>query len=199
MSAPKTSDEPICFPSVEQLDHGAWDSDRAIHEFRTFLRDSDSDGLIAVMRAFDRLNCWQRGFEQLLLSPIPDERLGTDVLSFWHEHGFHIADSLKADRIIVDVLRRFLPPYTGIGLTLYRGELELRHKESSYGISWTCNLHTARVFASRREQLEGPGVVLKMQTSPEMIVAAPTDHSHYLGEDEYVVDTRLVRAVCVIA
>lgn len=129
----------------------------------------------------------------------PDGQLGEDLLAFWNEHGFRIARALHGDPILIDVLRRHLPLYPGPPRTLYRGELKERHQQGMYGIAWTSQLHAAEAFAVRRTRDEGLGVVLKIDATPRMIVAGPTEHSFYLEEGEYVVDTRLIREVKAIS
>jgi hypothetical protein len=51
---------------------------------------------------------------------------------------------------LIDAFRRFVKPYRGPELTLYRGELESRHAKDIRGIAWTPNLATAKMFAHRR-------------------------------------------------
>jgi hypothetical protein len=67
-----------------------------------------------------------------------------------------------------------------------------------YGIAWTSKLKVAEMFARRRDHLEDSGVVLQIEAGPEMIVYAGPAHSEYLGEDEYLVDSRLIRGVQVL-
>lgn len=65
-----------------------------------------------------------------------------------------------------------------------------------YGISWTPIFEQAKQFAHLRGPDEGIGVVLKIEATPKVIVAAVRDYSEHtlkLGEDEYFVDPRLIR------
>ncbi|MGH9711858.1 MAG: hypothetical protein ACRD5M_00975 [Candidatus Acidiferrales bacterium] len=133
-----------------------------------------------------------------MTDPGPNEGLGADLLWLWISYGFHVARSLKGDLILVDVFKHLLPPYGGAALTLYRGELNSRHRDRTYGISWTPDLRVARMFADRRYPDEGTGVVLKTDALPEMIVVSPGGHSSYLSEEEYIIDPRLIREICVI-
>jgi hypothetical protein len=97
---------------------------------------------------------------------------------------------------LIDAFKYLLPPYAGEGLTLYRGEVESRYLVGVYGISWTPILDTARRFAANRSPEEGHGVVLKVEGAPNMIVAAVKEFSQHtltLGEDEYIVDPRLLQ------
>lgn len=145
------------------------------------------------MRELDRLNCWRDALAQLHSGPSPNEKIGADLRWFWITYGFHVAESLKGDLILIDLFKRHHPPYAGGAVALYRGELAERHHRHIYGFAWTPNRTVAQMFASRRQSLgEGNSVVLQLIASPEMIVAVPTQHSSYLGEDEYLVDPRLI-------
>jgi hypothetical protein len=66
---------------------------------------------------------------------------------------------------------------------------------SVYGVSWTPIFEKAKALADRRLPDEGSGVVLKIEATPSQIVAAARDYSEHtliLGEDEYIVDPRLI-------
>jgi hypothetical protein len=192
---------PEIVPSEEpprQFDDKASDKNQCIHEFRGFLERRDSHGLEAAMRALDRLNCWREAFSQLMTGTSPNEAVGRALLSFWISYGFHIASSLQGDLILVDAFKYLLPPYSGPALKLYRGELRSRHMERIYGISWTPKLSVARMFADRRRDIEGFGVTLEIEATPEMIAASPGEHTSWLGEEEYVIDPRLIQAVRVL-
>jgi hypothetical protein len=102
----------------------------------------------------------------------------------------------------IDALKRFLEPYQGPSVTLYRGELEARYRERKYGIAWTANLKTAEMFARRRSPLgQGPGVVLKAEATPDVIVAdlkLLSSHAANSDEHEYLVDPRLIHEIISI-
>jgi hypothetical protein len=183
-----------------RCDESLWDRDQAIHAFRAFLETKNDDGLQALMRAFDRLDCWHEAIAQLADITPRNKVLGDGLLSFWTVYGFHIADSLKGDwTVLADSLRHHLDPYTGSEIKLYRGELASRHTSGTYGIAWTPRFKTAEMFGHRRAFGEGPGVILEITATPDMIISAPTTHSLYLNEDEYVIDPRLIREVRVIS
>ena len=117
---------------------------------------------------------------------------GESVLWFWTTNGFHIADSLQEDLILAKVLKALLPPYTGAGLTLHRGEARDRYERRALGISWTTDIEVAQMFARRWEPR---GALLKIEASPEMIICGPNEDSVRLREQEYLVDTALIRYV----
>lgn len=114
--------------------HEQWDVPTCLTHFRAALQAEDDEAARVCMQAMDRLNCWHEAFESLLAA---GGVAGTAVLRFWTTYGFHIADSMQADPILARVLKTLLPPYSGLGLTLYRGEDMGRHQGRTYGISWT--------------------------------------------------------------
>jgi hypothetical protein len=180
-------------------DESSWTKTQTIENFSKFLKTRNGDGLIATMRAMDRIGCWQEALNQLNANPKPNYDLGDALLSFYTQYGPHIAESLKGRwSLLVDPLRRFLRPYTGPSMVVYRGELLARHKQSQYGISWTTSLDTAKMFANRREPDEGLGVVLEISAPSEAIISSPTKHSIYLGEHEFVIDNRFIEKVRVV-
>ena len=65
-------------------------------------------------------------------------------------------------------------------------------------ISWTPDLGVATMFADRRRYIEGRGVVVEIEARPDMIAAPPGEHTSWLGEEEYVIDPRLIRDVRVL-
>jgi hypothetical protein len=184
---------------AKQFGEHAWDRERCTEELHRLVRLKDSRGVEAAMRAMDRLDCWRDPLHHLMSLPTPDAELGEGLLWFWVTYGFHISESLRGDRIFVDALRRFVPPYEGGPMTLYRGELQSRHFLGVYGIAWTAKLDVAEMFARRRVHLrEGAGLVLQIEAGPEMIIYARPAHSEHLGEDEYLVDPRAIGGVKVL-
>lgn len=172
-----------------KLDDAAWSRDQTIHLFCKHLQSEDCDGLEAAMRAMSRLDCWCSAIDALRAGPSPNIERGLSLLSFWNDYGaYSVGRGLKEGLShLVDTFKYLLPPYLGEGLMLYRGEVESRHMMGVYGISWTPIFEKARQFAIRRWPDEGRGVVLKMEATANMIVAAVKDYSEHtlkLGEDE---------------
>ncbi|HLJ87089.1 MAG TPA: hypothetical protein VKZ53_09710 [Candidatus Angelobacter sp.] len=183
------------YRKIRALNDAKWDKPQTLKRFIESLQSRDKDGLEAAIRALNRHNYWRESLAQLRTVQNRNGQLGNALLSFWITYGsYSIPRALKEDLVhLIDTFKFLLPPYTGPGLTLYRGELEARHKTSTYGISWTPKVDVARMFANRRQPDEGQGVTLKMDAAPTMIIAALTQHSQhtsYLGEDEYLVDPR---------
>lgn len=144
---------------------------------------------MACMRAMDRLQCWHEAFESLIAGPHAGEVSGESLLRFWTTYGPHIADSMQGDPLLLIAMKRLLPRYTGAGLVLYRGEDAERYRRRAFGMSWTPRIDTAQMFARRRDPA---GVVLRLDASPAMILCGPTDHSRWLTEHEYLIDTSII-------
>lgn len=188
-----------------QYDDADWNQDQTIRRFCKYLQSRNDTGLEAVVRALNRHDCWCRAVDRLRIGPSPNLAKGRALLSFWYTYGLHsIGRGLRDDLPhLVDAFKYLLPPYTGKGLTLYRGEVESRHAMGVYGISWTPIFEKAKQFADIRTSEEGRGVVLKIEATPDMIVAAVKDYSSHtlaLGENEYFVDPRRVinGKVCIV-
>ena len=60
----------------------------------------------------------------------------------WCHHGDHIRQSVNNDILLIDALRKLLPPYRGGDKLLYRGESAENYKRGTYGLS------LARIFAT---------------------------------------------------
>jgi len=175
-----------------------WDEARCIREIRKRLLSGD---LHSTVQAINRLECWYPCVAQFTRSP-RSSKLGDALMGFWMTYGYwSIPRGLKADLpIFVDALKRHLPAYSGPGLTLFRGQVEAYHLTRTYGIAWTSDLEAAKRFADNRNFCgEGDGIVLQIEAPPEMIVAAPTEHSaKTMQEYEYIIDPRMIQSVEVV-
>ena len=176
-------------PPPRQFNDELWDTPACLTEFRAALRASDDTAAMACMRAMDRLRCWHEAFESLITGPHAGEVSDEALQHFWITYGPHIADSMQADPILLATMKRLLPRYTGAGLVLYRGEDAERYRQRAIGMAWTPRIDKARMFARRRDP---PGVVLRLDASPRVILSGPTDHSHWLGEVEFLLDTDII-------
>ena len=201
----KTNGQLIVVPKskrrrVREFNDAEWNTPETIARFKRYLFRNDADGLQAAVRALDRLNCWSEAVRKLRVNR-PNEAHASALVSFWIRYGLSsIPMGLRDDmRDLVDAFRRFIKPYQGPTLTLYRGELEARYADGVYGIAWTTNLNTAEMFARRRVPLqEGPGVVLRIEATTEVIVADLkrfSQHTVNIGEDKYIVDPRLIQGL----
>jgi hypothetical protein len=116
----------------------SWDEARCLEEFAAYFRreSDDRDGIEAVRDAMNHLDCWPQCVAQLSCWPHPDAALATALMSFWNTYGlWSIPRGLRENLpIFVDALKCHLPRYDGPSMTLFRGELEARHKQGIYGI-----------------------------------------------------------------
>lgn len=107
----------------------------------------------------------------------------------WVTHGAKMREQTQDDRLLVRVLRQWLPPYQGDGLTLYRGESADRANYQQYGLCWTPNVEVATMFASGLNAVRpGGGVLLKAYAPRNSVISGPGRHSNYLQEAEHTVD-----------
>ena len=118
-------------------------------------------------------------------------------LGFWIKHGDAIRCSVNDDLILIDALRKLLPPYEGPGLTLYRGDSAFNRRRRTYGISWTRDKGIARDFAMGIWQtFEGGSVLLAVDAPAPAIIAR--DGGRDDGEQEYLVDRRRLKGILAI-
>jgi len=120
--------------------------------------------------------------------------------SLWTVTGHRIRERLANDDLLGDTLRALLPRYEGPSLTLYRGENAERWEQGVVGFAWTQDIEVATMFARGLQALQGGGgVLLTVEASSEAVIAEPNDHSrNWLGEGEYVVDSRHLDDIRVI-
>jgi len=122
-------------------------------------------------------------------------------LAFWMSAGDSIRSEVNDDLVLIQALRMLLPPYKGVGVTLYRGESAWNRSRRTYGTSWSAELEVADQWAQRDylRSAKGGSVVLRTVAPPEAILCAVTHHhDDRYGEAEYVVDRRRLRAVEVV-
>mgnify|MGYP005756018791 CR=1 FL=1 len=111
-----------------------------------------------------------------------------DFGSHWILAGHHIREQVADDRALVEFLRRFLPPYEGETIWLYRGENFGRFEAGHIGLAWTSDESVARMFGRGLNAVGTGGVLLKAQFDSSAIISGPNDHSNYLGESQYTLD-----------
>jgi hypothetical protein len=200
-SGTTTGGLPIVLPQkparMRRFRTATWNQSQAIRSLCRHLRSKDTEGQEASMRALDRLHCWRRAVDSLMTGPSPNIAKGQVLLSFWLTYGLRIIPTgLKEDMPhLFDAFKYLFPPYPGEDLTLYRSELESRHSKGVYGISWTPILEKAKQLANRRSRIEGRGVVLKIEATPNMIAIRVNDYSDRAAtreEDEHLVDPRMI-------
>ena len=120
------------------------------------------------------------------------------VHSIWIESGGHLRRKIRDDQLILRVLRRALPGYSGSGLTLYRGECRFLFDAGQLGFCWTPDLSVAEMFARGLNACESGGVLLKAYAPAKAILAGPNSHSEHLQEHEYTCDPSQMQSIDVL-
>ncbi|MFQ5774762.1 MAG: hypothetical protein ACE5GS_09615, partial [Kiloniellaceae bacterium] len=115
----------------------------------------------------------------------------------WTVAAHHIRSQIGDDRKLVKLLRQLLPKYDGPNIKLYRGENLERWREKQVGFCWTRSVETARMFGRRLNATGMGGVLLVCQCSAASIIAGPSKHSEYLGEEEFTVDPFRIERIVV--
>ncbi|NNU45235.1 hypothetical protein [Ramlibacter montanisoli] len=111
-----------------------------------------------------------------------------DFETYWIEAGHQIREQVDDDRALIRLLRKMLPPYSGPGLDLYRGENVNRWRAGRLGLAWTLDVETARMFGRGLNAFYGGGVLLRARFEAPAILSAPSEHSRYLDEGQFTVD-----------
>lgn len=106
----------------------------------------------------------------------------------WVERGHFIRNSINNDTQLLQLLRLLLPPYTGEGMILYRGENIERYNAGRIGFCWTPQQDKAKEFARGLNSYKFGGVLLRAWFSKKAVLAGIHPHSQYLGEYEITVD-----------
>lgn len=138
---------------------------------------------------------WRQLIRHLIVCP-PQDRTTVDRFhTQWHTSHHYIRALVDDDALLMDMLWVWLPRYEGPELVLYRGENIDRLERASLGTAWTNTEDTAQVFASGLNAVGSGGVILQARVPVDAIIAGPSEHSRYLGEHEYTIDSRRLGAV----
>jgi hypothetical protein len=106
-------------------------------------------------------------------------------------------------RALCTAARVLLPRYRGPAVHLFRGAGAHEHRRRIYGLSWTTDIKVADMFAQlQRIGLQSDtadSVLLETLAPGRAILCAVTNAAEgHSGEDEYVVDRRLLNKVKVM-
>jgi hypothetical protein len=161
-----------------RLDHVNWTKRQTLERFHRYLANYDFRVMEAIIEAMNRLDCWYEAVKGLQTGRSPNIERGRHVLRFWNDFGLWSVGRGLRDHLslMIDVFKHLMPPYDGPAVTLYRGEREARHLKGMYGISWTPSLAKAAAFAALHDSPENPGVILKIDAQPSMIVLAVREY-----------------------
>jgi hypothetical protein len=170
-----------------------WDKATSLRRFQYYLSRGGNENLGAALVAVDHHGCMAEAFEMCRKGNTPNAEKVKRLLYLWNTYGLSRMPKALKERqcVFVDALRHFITPYSGAGLTLYRGQ----ERKEQYGIAWTSRKEIAATsFHSGRLE----PVVLMVEALPDMIVAHVPSHIHtpktirdsFEFEDEYILDPR---------
>lgn len=175
-------------------------ADKFLRAAETNNFDLVAESLEALDESFDSLqkrDFWKRVLRQHR-TVHPDFR--SSFLAIWEAGGDHLRDLIDDDLLLLNLLHRFLPPYTGPDVELFRGETAWNRRRRTYGMSWSADREAATCFAlDLRSSGDGGSVLLRTMAPSDAIICAP----HVLGarraaEAEYIVDRRRLTDVTVL-
>jgi hypothetical protein len=193
-----TVEIPASFPKPVTYDGESWSEATAFDEFCKAIRESNSDQFCAARLAFERLKCWPAVWEQLSRLPNVDDSFRQNFRSRVAISGFHFRQSVQDLTVVIRAFRHLLPRYSGPSQKLFRGELLSKHEQRDYGFSWTPSTEVARMFANRRQAVDGePGVLLESIAPAEAIISGPIAGAS-AEEHEHIVDPNALEDIRVI-
>ncbi len=172
-----------------------WESKRiesaeaAIQEYIEAVKEGCPEHMYFADRALTEFRVWEGAYDRLRDLDL-DVRFKQAFLEHWRHRGGTIRCGVCNDELLLGVLSRLLPGYSGSPLVLFRGETDANIARQSYGPSWTTKLPKAAEFARSEWQGPDPSSVIATIAKPEAILAEPNDASKNHGEFEYVVDRR---------
>lgn len=121
------------------------------------------------------------------------------IHALWTVNGGHLRRKTKNDNLVLEVLLKFMPKYTGKGMILYRGECRFLYDANKIGFCWSPNIDIATSFAKGLNSIESGGVLLKAYVPSHSIISAPNDHSiRQMEEYEYTCNPKLLENIQVV-
>lgn len=176
-------------PPREWESKGIESGEAAIQEYIEAVKEGCPEHMYFADRALSEFRVWEAVYDRLRDLDL-DARLKQAFLEHWRHRGGPIRRGVFNDELLLAVLSRLLPGYSGSALVLFRGETDANIGTQSYGPSWTTKLAKAAEFARSEWQGPDPSSVIATIANPEAILAEPNDASKDHGEFEYVVDRR---------
>lgn len=113
--------------------------------------------------------------------------------TMWTVNGGHLRRKVNDDQLVLEVLKAFLPGYSGEGMVLYRGERQDFYRSDKIGFCWTPDVEVAKKFARGLNAIESGGVLLEGFAPSQAILAEPNSHSaETMKEYEYTCNSSLI-------
>lgn len=116
---------------------------------------------------------WRETFSYLARVDDDSIFLKEKIQALWLVYGGDLRAKVKDDNLILQVLRKAMPGYSGDGVTLYRGESWFLFDQDEIGLCWTTSEEQATLYAKGLNAVESGGVLLKCYAPAEAILAAP--------------------------
>jgi hypothetical protein len=121
------------------------------------------------------------------------------IHTLWTVNAGHLRRKIRDDPLILRVLKKTMPGYQGLGLTLYRGECQFLYAQNKIGFCWSPRIEVARCFARGLNAIESGGILLRAHAPAEAILAGPNIHSaQQMGEFEYTCDPERLQDIEVL-
>lgn len=175
-------------PEIAALLHEQKD---LLRKFENALIAGDIDALDELCPKIDVEFIWPRVWRRAVRIK---QELSVDVKRFfmavWIRHGDHLRQEAYGDLVLIEALRKLLPPYRGSDMTLYRGELFNNRARRTYGLAWSSRQKVAVAYAENRMHRNAPRgtVLIKAEVPASAIIAkVPRGRDRY-GESEFLVD-----------
>jgi hypothetical protein len=178
--------------AAEQRRHNA-----LLRDFKLALLADDVDALSGLCSRIDGEFIWPQAWRRVINIK---EDLSDDVRDFflqaWFRNGSHLRQECGGGLLLIMALRKVMPPYTGNGMTLYRGETAANRKRRTYGVCWSANKSIARQHAERGDcrGAEGGSVLLQADVPASAIITHIGATDGHI-EEEYLVDRRCLQKV----
>ena len=155
------------------------------------VQDGDVETFFKAIKEFIS-DDWVAALREIAKGPVAPAEFQKVFLNLWVMWET-IRERVDDDDAILDACPKLLPPYTGPGQRLYRGETVRNHQSGEYRWAWTTSVEVAESFAKHMRVAEGGSLVLAVDAPAESIFCSPADFTTPRdGEDEYLVDRRVL-------
>lgn len=114
---------------------------------------------------------WQATFEYIAHLKDDSAFQKTKIATLWAQYGGDLRAKIKNDALILSVLKKTLPGYSGEGWTLYRGECWFLFDSHQIGFCWTPSQPLATSYAKGLNAVDSGGVLIKCYAPAEAILA----------------------------
>jgi hypothetical protein len=160
-----------------------------------FLSDQEFVPLLRSSKRAKHRAAWRTFVQQMRLVPPNSKELTAQFHDRWHVCHHFFRELIEDEENVLEMLWVWLPRYGGPERTLYRGENLRRYESGRLGIAWTESIDTAKMFGSGLNAVCGGGLLLRAQVPASAIIAGPSAHATWLGENEFTVDPRKLAGV----